>query len=258
MKFIYICTAAYLILSVSCVSTQKYTTSQHTIQRLQSDSSILEKRLRMLQEEVDFLGNKSATMEQALTQRLQEKEDSLNLKQQLLRDKEMNIRDMKARKAEERDAFAKLSAEIIKPFVGFANNDVVTRTSCSQTIIEVSDRLLFTPATTKIDILKSAKLTAALADVLNKQPDLKLIIVNHTDSAYIGKEKWDDNWSLGATKANGLVKLLMRDYKIAPQRLIPATQAEYIDLQKNAVGLGKSRTTFVFYSELLPCIHTGE
>lgn len=212
----------------------------------------------MLQDEVLFLGNKSATMEQALTQRLQEKEDSLNQKQQLLSDKEMSIKDMKARKAEERDAFAKLAAEITKPFAGFSPADVVTRTNCTQTIIEVSDRLLFVPATTKIDALKSAKIAATLADVLAKQPDLKLMVVNHTDSVYVGKEKWEDNWSLGAAKANGIVKMLIRDYKIAPQRLLSATQAEYIELQKVNAGLGKSRTAFLFYSELLPCIHTGE
>lgn len=258
MRFLYLTTGCCIILSVSCVSTQKYTESQRTIERLQSDSTLLEKRARMLQDEVLFLGNKSATMEQALTQRLQEKEDSLNQKQQLLSDKEMSIKDMKARKAEERDAFIKLSDEIMMAFGNFAENEVVSRTNCTQTIVEVSDRLLFLPATSKIDGLKSAKIAATIAEVLQKQPDLRLMVVNHTDSAYAGKEKWEDNWSLGAAKANGIVKMLIRDYKIAPQRLIPATQAEYIELQKVNAALGKSRTAFLFYSELLPCIHTGE
>lgn len=212
----------------------------------------------MLQDEVNFLGTKSATIEQALTQRLQEKEDSLNQKQQLLKDKELSIKDMKARKAEERDAFMKLSGDIMKPFASFAATDIITRTNCSQTVIEVSDRLLFLPASTKIDPPKANKLTNIIAEILDKQPDLKVIIVNHTDSVYAGKEKWEDNWSLGSAKANALVKMLIKDYKIAPQRLLPATQAEFVELSKTATGLGKARTTFLFYSDLLPCIHTGE
>lgn len=258
MRFFYFGAVGFLTLSVSCVSSQKYTASQHTIQRLQSDSAVLEKRVKMLQEEVSFLANKSATMEQALTQRLQEKEDSLNQKQQLLRDKELSIKDMKARKAEEHDAFIKLSGSILKPFGDFNSNDVVTRTNCSQSIVEVSDRILFTTATSKVDAGKSAKLIATIADVLAKQPDVKLIIVNHTDSVYVGKEKWDDNWSLGAAKANNITRALIRDYKVAPQRLVSATQADYMDVLKSSVNLGKSRTTFLFYSEILPCIHTGE
>lgn len=258
MRFLYLTTYSCLILSVSCVSTQKYAASQRTIERLQSDSILLEKRARMLQDEVSFLGNKSATMEQALTQRLQEKEDSLNQKQQLLSDKEMSIKDMKARKAEEREAFIKLSDEIRMLFGNFAENEVTSRTNCTQTVVEVSDRLLFLPSTSKIDAAKSGKIAAIIADVMSSQPDLKLIVVNHTDSVYAGKEKWEDNWSLGAAKANAIVKILIKDYKIAPQRLLPATQAEYIDLSKMNSQLGKSRTAFLFYSELLPCIHTGE
>ncbi|MES2560339.1 MAG: hypothetical protein V4590_11390 [Bacteroidota bacterium] len=258
MRFLHIVTGCCIILSVSCVSTQKYTASQRTIERLQSDSALLEKRARMLQDEVSFLGNKSATMEQALTQRLQEKEDSLNQKQQLLRDKELSITDMKARKAEERDAFIKLSDEIIMSFSSFAEHEVVSRTNCTQTIVEVSDRLLFALPGSKVDAMKSAKIAVIIADVMRTQPDLKLLVVNHTDSVYAGKEKWEDNWSLGAAKANGIVKMLIKDYKISPQRLIPATQADYIELSKASAGLGKSRTAFLFYSELLPCIHTGE
>ncbi|MES2778458.1 MAG: hypothetical protein V4651_01050 [Bacteroidota bacterium] len=258
MRFLHSTAICCIILSVSCVSTQKYTVSQRTIERLQSDSTLLEKRVRMLQDEVGFLGNKSATMEQALTQRLQEKEDSLNQKQQLLSDKEMSIKDMKARKAEERDAFIKLSDEIIMSFGNFADNEVVSRTNCTQTIVEVSDRILFQPSSSKIDAVKLAKIVSIIADVMRTQPDLKLMVVNHTDSVYTGKEKWDDNWSLGSAKANGIVKLLIREYKIAPQRLLPATQADYIELSKPSTGLGKSRTAFLFYSELLPCIHTGE
>lgn len=258
MRFFYYSAIGLLTLSVSCVSSQKYTTSQRTVQRLQTDSAALEKRVKMLQEEVSFLADKSATMEQALTQRLQEKEDSLNQKQQLLRDKELSITDMKARKAEERDAFIKLSGSILKPFSDFNSTDVVTRTNCSQSIVEVSDRLLFTTATSKVDGVKSAKLMATIVEVLNKQPDVKLIIVSHTDSVYIGKEKWEDNWSLGSAKANNITKTLVRDYKITPQRLMPATQASYIELSKGTIGLGKSRTAFLFYSELLPCIHTGD
>lgn len=258
MRFLNLTVISAVILCASCVSTRKYTQSQRTVERLQSDSSLLEKRVRMLQDEVNFLGNKSAVMEQALTQRLQEKEDSLNQKQQQLRDKELSIKDMKARKAEEREAFGKLAAEITRPFSSYSYTEVVTRTNCTQTIVEVTDRILFMPGTTKTDAGRSANILSNIAQVLLKQPDLKLLIVSHTDSVYAGKEKWEDNWALGAARANNLVKLLIREYKIVPQRLIPATQAEYTELQRASTGLGKSRTSFLFYSELLPCIHTAE
>ncbi len=249
-----------LLVSVlgSCVSSQKYANSQATVGRLQTDSTLLEKRIHALQDQINYLATKNATTEQTLTQRLQEKQDSLDQKQRELAIKENNINDMNARKAQEQEAFGKLFTGIIKPFSGYPANEVNTRANCTQIIVEVSDRVLFLPNTSKINIEKNAKIATTIADILAKQPDLKLIVVNHTDSTYTGKEKWDDNWSLGAAKANALVRVLVKDFKIAPQRVMPATQAEFIELSKANAALGKSRTSFLFYSELLPCIHNVE
>lgn len=243
---------------ISCVSSQKYTESQHSVERLRTDSSLLEKRIRTLQDEVNYLATQSAAMEQSLNQRLQEKQDSLAQKQQELNTKELRINDMKARKAQEQEAFGKLSASIIKPFAGYNSTDLVTGTSCTQTIIEVSDRLLFYPNSSKLNPEKSAKIAATIAEILAKQPDLKLLVINHTDSVYTGKEKWDDMWGFGAAKANAIVKVLINDYSINPVRLTPATRAAVIELTKQNQGLGRNRTGFHFYSELLPCIHPTE
>jgi flagellar motor protein MotB len=258
MRISYLATIFTVLISVSCVSSRKYTESQQTVERLRADSTVFAKRNRMLQDEINYLGTKSATMEQALTQRLQEKQDSLNQKQQQLKDKENSLKDMKARKAEEKEAFSKLSASIIKPFAEYQVHEVVSSTNCTQTVVEVSDRMLFTAGSSKIDPAKAFKIAGQIADVLNKNIDLKLIVVNHTDSVYAGKEKWEDNWALGAAKANAVVRMLIKDFKVAPQRIQPATQAEYAALSKANAGLGKARTAFLFYSDLLPCIHTED
>ncbi len=252
MRILIICSVLAL---ASCVSTQKHLQLQENVKRLQNDSSLLEKRIQQLQYQVGYLETKNASTEQILTQRLQEKEDSLNQKQQQLHDREVRLNDMKVRKAQEQEAFAKLSAEITKPFASFAASDVVCKNTCTQTAVEVSDRLLFAPASSKADAAKAAAIFQRIAEILAKQPDLKVMVINHTDSVYTGKEKWDDNWSLGAAKANALIRLMIRDYKISPQRIIPGTQAEFVPLVKSNSGLGRARTTFLFYSELLPCIH---
>jgi flagellar motor protein MotB len=242
----------------SCVSSKKYASSQSAVTRLQADSALLEKRIHGLQDQVNYLATKNATTEQTLTQRLQEKQDSLDQKQQELSAKENNINDMKARKVQEQEAFGKLYNGIIKSFAAYGSNEVNCRASCTQVIVEISDRLLFMPNTSKLNIDKTNKVAVNIADILNKQPDLKVLIVNNTDSVYAGKEKWDDNWSLGSAKANALARVLIKDFHVAPQRLMPATQAEFIDLTKANAALGKSRTAFLFYSELLPCVHNVE
>jgi chemotaxis protein MotB len=242
----------------SCVSSKKYAEAQDVVKRLQTDSTLLEKRILALQDEVSYLANKSATIEQSLNQRLQEKQDSLIQKQDELKAKESRINDMKARKAQEQEAFSKLSGGIIKPFTGYNANEITTRTNCTQTIIEVNDKMLFMPNSSKLNMEKSAKFLSNIADILNKQPDLQVWIISLTDSVYTGKEKWDDNWALGAAKANAIVKILITDYKVAPARIIPATQAEFGEQLKLNASLGPNRISFAFYSALLPCIHTTD
>jgi chemotaxis protein MotB len=248
----YILLVSYL---TSCVSSQKFANTQSTVSRLKSDSTLLEKRILSLQDQVNYLSAQNAKTEQALTQRLQEKQDSLEHKQKELTIKENNLNDMNARKVQQQEAFGKLFFGIIKPFSGYASNEIATKANCTQIIVDVSDNLLFLPNTSKVNAEKTTKIAATITQILAKHPDLKLIVVNHTDSTYVGKEKWEDNWSLGSAKANALVRILIKDFGISPQRLMPATQAAYIELTNANVTLGKSRTSFLFYSELLPCVH---
>lgn len=243
-----------LLFSISCVSTQKLEQSQSEIKRLQADSALLEKRILGLKDQVNFLSDKSATIEQTLTNRLQEKEDSLNQKENLLKEKEMNLQDMKARKEQEREEFARLSQSIKQSFAALQPYEAIAYTSCAYTIIEVSDKLLFTPQTTKLDSKANTVMRMA-NEVLQKNADLKLIIINHTDSIFTGKEKWEDNWAIGSAKANACAKLLIKSYGVNPQRVVAATQAEHLPASSLGTNLGKARTVLMFYSELLPCLH---
>jgi flagellar motor protein MotB len=258
MRYLTLLTWGTIFLLCSCVSARKYKTIEGDNKRLKNDSILLEKRIRVLADEVNYLATKSAQVEQLLNQRIQEKQDSLTQKEAELHKQESFLNDMKARRVQEREAFAQLSRDIMKPFSTFGNNEVALYNTCTQTVVEVSDKLLFLQNSTKLDASKSHTLFQLITQVLSKQPDLKLLIVNHTDSVINNKEKMDDNWSLGNTKATLVTKTLIKDYKIAPQRLITATQAENQVLEERNIQLGKVRTAFIFYSELIPCLHLSE
>ena len=241
----------------SCVSSSKYNNAAAHIEKLKSDSVLLNKRNRMLTDEKSYLENKSASMEQILNQRLQEKQDSINHKEELLQQRENSINDMKARKAEEREAFETLSKSIFELFNEFNSSDIHRSTNCTQISVEVSDRLLFVSGSIKVDA-KSSKILEKVATALSKNADLNLVIVAHTDSVNFIKEKYDDNWSLGTLKANNILRILIKDYKILPSKILSSSRAETIALKKVNQSLGRNRIEFVFYSSFLPCIHTKD
>ena len=243
-----------LFFAISCVSSKKYSTSQATINRLQIDSSLLEKHVVQLKTEVAYYRNQSATIEQALNNRLQEKEDSLAQKELLLVEKEVRILDMKSRKAQEKEAFSKLSSSISKEFTQFPSTQINAYTTCTQTAIEVSDHYLFIPNTSKLD-MQADPILQTIATVLKKNIDLQVLVVNYTDSLYTGKEKWDDNWAYGSAKATALVKYLVKNHGVLPIRVMPTTQAQHEPLLANSKTITKPKTVFLFYTNLLPCVH---
>lgn len=251
------CILLFIVLLQACVSGSKYRAAQGEIDRLKADSVLLAKRNRMLGEEKLYLENKSATMEQTLNQRLQEKQDSLNQKETLLQQRELSINDMKTRKAEEREAFNSLAASVSALFSEYGTGEVSSYTSCTQIHVEVSERLLFLPNTTKPDP-QSAKILSKVATALGKNPDLNLLITAHTDSVAGVKEKYEDNWSLGSMKANALVRAMIREQKIAPSRIASGSRGDTVPLRKGSTGIGRNRIDFIFYSEFLPCIHSKE
>jgi chemotaxis protein MotB len=257
MKKIFFLLFCFAIIFESCVSNSKYNEASAHVEKLKSDSVLLAKRNRMLSEEKSYLENKSASIEQSLYQRLQEKQDSLNHKEELLHQHELSINDMKARKAEEREAFETLSKSVFELFNDLSSNDVHLSTNCTQISVEVSDRLLFVSGSIKIDA-KSAKILEKVAAALSKNADLNLVIVAHTDSINSIKEKYDDNWTLGTLKANSILRNLIRDYKIQPAKISSSSRAETIALKKANQSLGRNRIEFVFYSSFLPCIHTKD
>jgi flagellar motor protein MotB len=247
-----------ILCMVSCVSKSTYLRLQNDYSRLQKDSMLLEKRIKTYADQVDYLSNKSALVEQTLTQRLQEKEDSLNAKQIELLQKQRNIEDMKARKAQEQEAFTKLFQTIKKPFATLENIDVVSYTNCSQIIIETWDKTIFTANTAKIDASKSQPFMGAVREVLKQQKDLNLLVIAHTDSVILSKEKTEDALNIGSIKANAIVRHLIKDYTISGKNITAGTQGDYVLPSKATQSLGRNRVQFVFSSSLLPCVHSLE
>ncbi len=242
----------------ACVSSSKYKEAVTHVEKLKADSAMITKRNRMLAEDKLYLENKSASIEQQLNIRLQEKEDSIAHKEQLLQQREASINDMKARKAEEREAFETLSKSVFELFNSFNTTDVFHYTNCTQINVAVSDRLLFTTNSTKIDLAKAQLVLIKVAQAMAKNPDLNLMIVAHTDSVVSVKEKFDDNWTLGSMKANNIVRTLIQNQKIDATKISSATKAETISLNNSNSNIGRNRIEFVFYSTFLPCIHSKE
>lgn len=237
-------------LTAGCISKSAYLALETDHTRVKNDSLLLEKRIRQLNDENIRLASESAKMEQAMNNRLQEKQDSLNYKEQLIRDRELSLKDMKALKEEEREAYMILSRQILGDFSDYDKQTLTTTTGCTQITVSINDKKLFTPGTARIESMATEMNQKAWA-VLNKYPDVQLSIVSYADSLpVVSKDKNPDAYQLAYAKANVLYRDLNNQSKTLKVRTAMGIRSE------QNIKTYPSQIDYIFYSNLLPCIHT--
>jgi flagellar motor protein MotB len=242
-----------VLAACSSYKNQVISLQQH-IEGMKGDSILLEKRIEKLKEDNQYLSIKAATVEQAYINRLKEKEDSLEIRKQQIADRENQIADIQARREEEREAFKKLANSVFDEFkkLGFDTGNLQNYTECSQIIVEIHDRNLFVPLSTKT-AAGMPRVLKQVADVLNKHQDLALNIVVYADSTITTREKIEDSWDWTQRKATILGKQLKNEFGILPVRFYISTQAVYQTMPAPKME-STQKVVFIFRSGLVPCL----
>ena len=77
-------------------------------------------------------------------------------------------------------------------------------------------------------------------------------VEGHTDGDPIRKSKFADNFELGAERALSVVRYLVQQHKVAPERLIPSSRGETVPLADNKSDKGKARNRRVEVVVVVP------
>ncbi len=99
-------------------------------------------------------------------------------------------------------------------------------------MISVADNLLFRSGSYKVNP-KAYELLQKLADVINSEPSMDVMIEGHTDSKTISTPIIKDNWDLSVKRSTAIVRLLQNKYNVDPSRLIASGRSSYVPLTAN-------------------------
>ena len=80
-----------------------------------------------------------------------------------------------------------------------------------------------------------------IAQIMNDNPDAKVIVVGNSDSLSYKKGGDYDNWSLSTDRANTIVRTLRDHYKIDPTRITSAGRSKYDPIADNASKEGRTQ-----------------
>ena len=107
-------------------------------------------------------------------------------------------------------------------------------------MISVADSLLFKSGSYRVNP-KAYGLLQKLADVINSEASMDVMIEGHTDSKTIHTTGIEDNWDLSVKRSTAIARLLQNKYEVDPSRLIPAGRSSYVPLTDNETKENRAR-----------------
>ena len=107
-------------------------------------------------------------------------------------------------------------------------------------MISISDKMLFNTASYNISS-KANNILQKLADVINSEPSIEVMVEGHTDARSINTEKIKDNWDLSVLRATSVVRKLQNKYGVAPEKLIASGRSSYVPIASNDTREDRSK-----------------
>jgi len=243
--------------------------------QLQKDYNLLNRRYFDLQTAQEDLikGNVKETRRllkelQTTQGALMTKEDELRQLEKTLNSKKTNLDELQFELAERNARLIELEdilnrkdsvvnalkEKVSSALLGYENEGLTVTLKNGKVYVSLEEQLLFKTGSTEVD-QNGVSALKKLTRVLETNPDINIMIEGHTDDVpYItsgGPIK--DNWDLSVKRATAIVRILLDDSTIDPERLIASGRGEFmpVDLAKTPDARKKNRRTEIILTPKL-------
>lgn len=248
----------FLLVGTSCVSKKKYaeletkyTDTKTNLNSLKLKFAKIDKRVQIYNDKINSLKGDNVTLEKENAFKL----DMIDGKVAISKDVRALMNKTLSKISPEKLATAKslkdsinlaVSYNVVRKALGKSefNNSEDIDIDIDQTVvmITVSEKLLFNSGSYKIK--KSAlKLITKLADVIESEPSMDVMIEGHSDTNKITNktESVEDNWDLSAKRATSMVRLLQNKFGIDGSRLIASSRGDTMPLYPNTTRENRAK-----------------
>jgi len=197
--------------------------------------------------------NKNLQMKLSGQENINESQSAqLSQKDKDLQNKERMLREMQAIIARQDEMTRKLNQTLRDALVGFNSDELTMEIRDGKVYVSMSDKLLFKSGSTAVEP-KGVEALKVLADVLNKNPDIQILVEGHTDNVPIKTAVFKDNWDLSVGRATVITRMLNEKYGVAATRMTASGRGEYYPKASNDTpeGKAKNRRTEIILSPKL-------
>ena len=214
--------------------------------RLVSDSTRLYMSYTALQERYQkLLADGSAETARMLKE--------LETSQMALNERSRRVNELEAMLRSREEAINAIRRKVTDALTGFDGKGLSISIKNGNVYVSMDDKLLFRSGSFEIDP-NGARAVHDLATVLAQNPDINVMVEGHTDDVpYRPNGQLRDNLDLSAKRATTVVRLLLENKGIAPNRIIAAGRGESLPVAsgKTSEARAKNRRTEIILTPKL-------
>ena len=202
--------------------TQSLAEKERTLNKKESDLATLQKSVEDREKELKKANEKMVQKESDLTE------------------KTKRINELESKLNEQANALTALKNNITKALKEFTSDELTVVEKEGKIYVSLSEKLLFKPGSFTLD--KNGELALSkLAEVLQKQTDLDIVVEGHTDSdPFLGKGDLLDNLDLSTKRATSVTRVLIAN-KVAKEKITASGRGATKPIAENTTKEGKAK-----------------
>ena len=173
--------------------------------------------------------------------------------QMALNERSRRVDELEAMLRSREEAINNIRNKVTDALTGFDGKGLSISIKNGNVYVSMEDKLLFRSGSFEIDP-NGAQAVRDLSDVLAQNPDINVMVEGHTDDVpYRSNGQLRDNLDLSAKRATTVVRLLLENKAIAPNRIIAAGRGESLPVAtgKTAEDRAKNRRTEIILTPKL-------
>jgi len=235
------------VLTFSCVSKKKYIALEQEngeikseLQKTRVEKEDLEAKFDQIQARVDAYNSKITSLKQENDSKLEVVENGVVVSNDTKEKMRETLKNVDAEKL----SGAKTLKDSMNLAVAYNLEKVINKSDLNEdedfsvniqetvVMISIADNMLFNTGSYQLSS-KADPLLQKLADVINSEESLDVMVEGHTDSRTISTVNIADNWDLSVLRATSVVRKLQNKFNVAPEKLIASGRSSYQPLAEN-------------------------
>jgi chemotaxis protein MotB len=245
-----------MITVTSCVSKKKYleavadrdrlaaelATSKKELDACDTELQLTQSQFQSAKDDLEYWKAHSTNLLERMSQlAVLSQSESENVKKSLekIDEQDQYIKKLTAAGQRKDSINLQLVTNLKRSLGGFDDNDIQISVKKGVVYVSISDRLLFKTGSATVSA-EAKTVLSKLAQVINTQPSIEVMVEGHTDTVPIHNEQFADNWALSVARASSIIRILEEDYKVSPTRMVAAGRGEFSPKATNSTPEGRA------------------